>query len=113
MVKFGGHAEAHEAALFWREFAPNGAPIMSPQEFEHSIDRLAPLSFTFHGRPPSMQEIINLKDKQPHEMRKYFADLPDQHYPHVSAGEMVKTIQAGNMHARNPVSYTHLTLPTI
>jgi hypothetical protein len=101
MVKFGGHAEPHEAALFWREFAPNGVPIMSPQEFEHSIDRLAPLSFTFHGRPPSMQEIINLKDKQPHEARKYFADLPDQHYPHVSAGDMVKTIQAGNVHARN------------
>jgi hypothetical protein len=101
MVKFGGHAEPHEAALFWREFAPNGVPIMPPQEFEHAIDRLAPLSFTFHGRPPSMQEIVNLKDKLPHEARRYFSDLPDQHYPHVTAGDMVKTIQAGNVHARN------------
>ena len=103
MVKFGGHAEAHEAAMFWQEFAPGGQPIMSAQEFEHTIDHLAPLSFTFHGRPPSMQEIINLKDRQPHEARKYFADLPDQHYPHVTAGDMVKTIQAGNMHALNTI----------
>lgn len=101
MVKFGGHAEAHEAALFWQEFAPGGNPIMPPQEFEHALDRLAPLSFTFHGRPPSMAEIISLKDKLPHEARRYFEDLPDQHYPHVSAGAMVKAMQAGNEHAQN------------
>lgn len=101
MVKFGGHAEPHEAAMFWRDFAPGGVPIMSPQEFEHAIDHLAPLSFTYHGRPPSMQEILKLKDLAPHEARRYFSDLPDQHYPHVSAGDMVKTIQAGTTHANN------------
>jgi hypothetical protein len=108
MAKFGGHSAPHEAALFWQEFAPGGVPIMAPEEFEHTLDKIAPLSFTYHGRPPTMKEIANLKDKQPHEARKYFADLPHKHLPHMTAGEAVKAMEAAKPHAnehlgRDPV----------
>lgn len=107
MAKFGGHASAHEAALFWPQFQATG---MSPDEFEHALEHLAPLSFTYHGRPPTMREIAMFKDKQPHEARRYFADLPDRNYPHVTAGEMVKALRAAEPHAqehlgRGPVKY--------
>jgi hypothetical protein len=96
LAKFGGHASPHEAALFAPEFKASG---LSPEEFEHTLDKIAPLSFTYHGRPPTMKEIATLKDKQPHEARKYFADLPHKIYPHVSAGDMVKAVQAAKPHA--------------
>jgi hypothetical protein len=100
MMKFGGHAEMHEAALFWQEFAPGGVPLMPPEEFERVVDRVAPLSFTFHGRPPSMKEIADLASKASHEVRKYFADLPDKLHPEITAGEMVKSFQAARPWAR-------------
>src|SRR5205823_10407191 len=53
LARFGGHASGHEAAMFWPEFKASG---MSPDEFEHTLDRLAPLSFTYHGRPPTRSE---------------------------------------------------------
>ncbi len=99
-VKFGGHASPAEAGLFWKEFAPGGVPIMSPQEFEHAVDRIAPLSYAFHGRPPSMQEIVKLKDEHPKNVHSYFAELPDKHFPHVSAGNMVKALESAKPHAR-------------
>jgi hypothetical protein len=99
MARFGGHASPHEASMFWREFAPGGVPIMAPEEFEHALDHLAPLSYTYHGRPPTMKEILTLKDKQPHETTKYFADLPHKIYGDVSAGNMVKAVQAAKPHA--------------
>lgn len=107
MAKFGGHASPAEAALFFPQFTASG---MSPDEFEHALDRLAPLSYTYHGRPPTMHEIAQLKDKQPHEARRYFADLPDKTYGHVTAGEMVKSMRAAEPHAqehlgRPPVKY--------
>jgi hypothetical protein len=105
MAKFGGHAEPHEAALFWQEFRTSG---LTPQEFEHGLDTLAPLSFTYHGRPPSLNEIVNLKDKAPHEARRYFGDLPDKHYPSVSAENMVKALAAADPHARE-----HLQRPPV
>jgi len=97
MAKFGGHANAHEAGLFWDEFKATG---MHPEEFEQTLDKLAPLSFTFHGRPPTMKEIAQLKDKQPHEQNKYFQDLPDKHYPSVTAGNMVKSLESAKPHAQ-------------
>ena len=100
VLKFGGHAAGHEAALFWREFAPGGVPIMSPQEFEHAVERIAPVSFTFHGRPPSMAELVQLKDKHPKDVSSYFGELPDRHYPSVSAAEMVKHLAAAEPHAQ-------------
>jgi hypothetical protein len=96
-AKFGGHASPHEAALFYPEFKATG---MHPQEFEAALERLAPLSFTYHGRPPSMQEIVQLKDKSPAEARKYFGDLPHKIYPHVSAHDMVAAVQAAKPHAQ-------------
>ncbi len=95
-ARFGGHASPHEAALFWPEFKATG---MAPQEFEAVLDKLAPLSYTYHGRPPSMAEIVQLKDKSPKEARTYFGDLPHKIYPHVSAADMVKAVQAAKPHA--------------
>jgi hypothetical protein len=97
MAKFGGHASPHEATLFWDEFKASG---MHPEEFEQTLDKIAPLSFTYHGRPPTMKELTQLKDKQPHEQSKYFSDLPDKHYPSVTAGNMVKTLAAARPHAQ-------------
>jgi hypothetical protein len=100
MAKFGGHASLHEASMFWQEFAPGGVPIMSPQEFEHALDHLAPISFTFHGRPPTMKEIVTLKDKTPAEVHRHFGDLPDKHHPEITAASMVKAYQAARPWAR-------------
>lgn len=100
MARFGGHAQPHEAALFWGEFAPGGTPIMSPEEFEQTLDRIAPLSFTYHGRPPTMKEITTLKDAPPHEASKYFGDLPDAQHPSLSAAQMVKSLTAARPWAR-------------
>jgi hypothetical protein len=97
VLKFGGHASAHEAALFWPEFQATG---MSPQEFEHAVERIAPVSFTFHGRPPSMQELVQLKDKHPKDVASYFGELPDRHYPSVPASAMVKHLAAAEPHAQ-------------
>jgi hypothetical protein len=96
LAKFGGHASPHEAALFAPEFKASG---LSPEEFEHTLNKIAPLSFTYHGRPPTMKEIATLKDAQPHEAKKYFGDLPHKIYPDVSAADMVKAVQAAKPHA--------------
>lgn len=100
MMKFGGHAEMHEAAMFWQDFAPGGVPIMAPDEFEHALENIAPVSFTFHGRPPSMKELVVLKDKTPAEVHRHYGDLPDKHHPDVSAANMVKALQAARPWAR-------------
>src|SRR5439155_17798851 len=65
MLKFGGHASGAEAALFWPEFQASG---MSPQDFEHALERVAPLSYVYHGRPPTMREIGDLAGKASHEV---------------------------------------------
>lgn len=96
-AKFGGHASPEDAALFWPEFKSLG---ISPQDFEHALDRLAPVSFAYHGRPPTMQEIVRLKDEPPAKANAYFADLPDKHYPWVTAANMVKHLQAAEPHAQ-------------
>jgi hypothetical protein len=100
MLKFGGHAAMHEAAMFWQEFAPGGVPIMSPDEFEHALDQIAPVSYVFHGRPPTLKELVTLKDKAPGEVNRHYGDLPDKHHPEITAANMVKAYQAARPWAR-------------
>lgn len=97
MTRFGGHASPEQAALFYPEFKSLG---ISPTDFEHAIDRLAPVSFAYHGRPPTMQEIVRLKDEPPAKASSYYADLPDRHYPWVTAATMIKNLQAAEPHAQ-------------
>jgi hypothetical protein len=101
-LKFGqGHATPQEVGLFWREFqgmnqtlqAQNKMPI-SPDEFTHLTQQLARSSFTYHGRPPSMHEITRLRDAHPKDVSDFYYHLPDEHYPSVPAGEMVKALQS-------------------
>lgn len=105
LVKFGGHADGKEAELFWGEFKGLG---MTPSDFEHTVERLAPISYTYHGRPPTMQEIVKLQAEPPAKAHSYFADLPDKHYPFVSAATMVK-----NLTAADPYSKQHLGRPPV
>jgi len=100
MIKFGGHAELHEAKMFWDEFAPGGVPIMPPDEFEHALEHIAPLSYVFHGRPPTLKELVVLKDKTPAEIHRHYGDLPDKHHPEITAASMVKAFQAARPWAR-------------
>jgi hypothetical protein len=100
MMKFGGHATLHEAAMFWGEFAPEGVPIMPPDEFEHTLDHLAPISYALHGRPPSMKELVLLKDKSPGEVSRHYGELPSKHHPDIPAATFVKAYQAARPHAR-------------
>jgi hypothetical protein len=100
-AKFGGHASPQEAEAFWREFqgmngklaASKQEPI-TPEEFGHLLDKLAPLSFVYHGRPPQLNEVAALRDAHPTKQREYFSELPDKHYPDVPAGAMVKSMKA-------------------
>lgn len=100
-VKFGGHASPHEAAAHWQEFqttnqrlAAGGKEPLSPEEYGHLIDQIAPLSFTYHGRPPSMHELVQLRDAPPSKVREHYSSLPDKHHPSVPAGDMVRAIEA-------------------
>jgi hypothetical protein len=54
----------------------------------------------FHGRPPSLKELVTLKDKSPAEVHRHFGDLPDKHHPEISAANMVKAYQAARPWAR-------------
>lgn len=103
--KWGGHASMAEAALFHHEFQHLN---MTPQDFEHAHDRLAPVSFTYHGRPPSMKEVADLKDATPAAVRAYYGGLPDRHYPHVTSAEMIGALQAADPHAME-----HLKRPPV
>lgn len=90
ITKFGqgdGHASPKEAELFFTEFKQTG---LSPKQYEEALNRMAPVSFAFHGRPPSMEEIVKHKDAEPAAIHKYYGDLPDKHYPAVPAAAMVK-----------------------
>jgi hypothetical protein len=96
ITKFGGHASPQETEAFAKEFAATG---MSPQQYEHALEHMSRVSFALHGRPPSMQEIAQHKDKSPADIKKYYSDLPDQHYPAVSAGDMAKYLAIADPHA--------------
>lgn len=97
LTKFGGHASGSEASLFWQEFKQLG---MSPKEYEEVLDRLAPVSFSLHGRAPSMSEIARLKGEHPKAVHDYYGALPDKHYPSVPAGEMARHLMAAEIPAQ-------------
>jgi hypothetical protein len=114
-AKFGGHASAKEAEAFWGEFQGMNARLtaqkkepLTPEEYGQVLDHLAPLSFVYHNRPPSMSEVVKLRDAKPHEVRQHYGDLPDQHYPDVSAADMVKALRAADPHAQE-----HLGRPPV
>jgi len=94
-TKFGGHATPQQAELFWQEFKNLD---MSPDQYTQALDTLAPLSFAYHNRPPTMNEIKALGTAKPAEIRKHYTDLPDKDIPTVSAGDMVKAIQTAKPH---------------
>lgn len=109
--KFGGHASATEASMFWRQFkqmneslAQKGKDPIGPEEAGHLLDQIAPVSFAYHGRPPSMKELANMSDQTPKQVRDYFSSLPDKHYPDVTAGEMVKALVSATPWANEHLS---------
>jgi hypothetical protein len=101
-LKFGqGHATPQEVGNFWREFQSMNETLtaqnklsISPDEFSHLAQQVARSSFTYHGRPPSMHEIARLRDSHPKDINDFYYHLPDEHYPSVPAGEMVKALQS-------------------
>jgi hypothetical protein len=106
-LKFGGHASPSEASSFWGEFKAFNNKLRSknkleltPEEFGHVVDSMAPVSFAFHGRPPQMHEIEKLHDQSPQSVHNHYYHLPDRDHPTVPAGEMVKSIEAARPHAR-------------
>lgn len=102
MLKFGtGYAAPEEVSGFWQQFQKMNQTLQSqkkppiePEEFSHVVQDMAKVSYAYHGRPPTMQEIQALRDAHPKEVQEYFAALPDEHYPHVSAGQMVKALES-------------------
>jgi hypothetical protein len=73
---------------------------MSSQDFEHVLERVAPISYSFHNRPPTLKELVDLSQKAAHEVHRYFADLPSKERPEISAGDYVKAFQAARPWAR-------------
>lgn len=97
-TKYSSQITPKEVEAFWQEFnALNqglGDRAMSPDQYTQALDKIAPLSWVYHGRPPSMAEIGQMHDAAPDKVRSYYYDLPDKNYPDVPAGEMVKALQA-------------------
>jgi hypothetical protein len=109
-MKFGGHASPPEAAAFWSEFKSfnerlkaKGKDPLSPESFGHVAEDMAKISFAFHGRPPRMDEIEKLHDQTPKSVRDHYYNLPDQHYPTVPAGDMVRSLEAAKPHANEQI----------
>lgn len=105
-AKFGGHATPEEAGAFWDDFnsmnnhlTSQGKQPITPHEMTHLIDQMAPVSFAYHGRPPSIREIAQHRDSAPDQVRKYYHALPDPLYPHVPAGDMAAKLTVGDMYA--------------
>jgi hypothetical protein len=106
-TKFGSHASPQEASAFWKEFQNMNEKLvnqkrepLSPEEYGHVLDHLAPLSFVYHNRPPTMHEVANLRDAKPADVRQHYSDLPDQHHPDITAGNMVRAMKAAEPHAQ-------------
>jgi hypothetical protein len=108
ILKFGQPSPGpQEVENFWHEFqsmnqslqAQNKMPI-GPEEFTHLAQQMARSSFAYHGRPPSMYEIQRMRDAHPKDVADFYAALPDEHYPTVSAGDMAKALQAAQPHAQ-------------
>lgn len=98
-AKYGGHASHQEAGAFATEFKSMNQSLMAkgkdpitPEEMGHLLERISPVSFALHGRPPTMSELVRHREAEPNTVQKYYSDLPDQHYPHVTAGQMAKML---------------------
>lgn len=104
-TKFGGVANAQEAGMFYKEFRLMG---MEPGHYLDTLKRVAPLSFRFQNRPPTMEEIKMLGSQplRPDVAHNYYSNLPDLDYPDVPAGHMVKA-----MAAAHPYAIKHLDRP--
>lgn len=106
VLKSGGHALAKEAEDFWHEYEPLLAKGLTPDKFMQAIEQAGPLSWAFHGRPPSLAELESFWDEKAQALKPisqitdFFKNLPDKHYPHVTAGDMVKSIAAATPFAR-------------
>jgi hypothetical protein len=89
---------------FWQEFNSInkglGDRAMSPEQYTDAIKNIAPVSYVFHGRPPTMAEIAQMHDAPPEKVRGYYYNLPDKNYPDVPAGDMVKALQSATPFSR-------------
>jgi hypothetical protein len=99
-LKFGGHATPDEAQAFWTGFQQmnhrlqaTGKLPLSPDQFMEVVDKLAPISFAYHNRAPTLTEVATLADAHPKDVQAYYGSMPDEHYPHVPAAEMVRHLQ--------------------
>lgn len=96
-TKFGGHASPEEAGAFHVEYQAmndrlemQGKEPISPEEYTKLLDRIAPHSFALQGRPPTMDEMVRHRDAEPSTVAKFYGDLPDRIYPHVTSRDMAK-----------------------
>ena len=102
LLKFGqGHATPLEVVEFWKRYQnlnqnlslQKKSPI-DPEEFQGLVQNLAKVSFAYHGRPPSIGEIVRLREAHPKDVTDFYGNLPDEHYPHVPAASMVKHLES-------------------
>jgi len=112
-MKGQGMATAKEAGAFWDEFQNLG---LSPLHFEELLDQLAPLSWRYHNRPPTMREVGIHAEGDPKKARDYYGNLPSEHDPSVTAHEFVQAHAVAQRYSkqhlgRNPyaleVTYFH------
>jgi hypothetical protein len=73
---------------------------MEPGHYLDTLRRVAPLAFRFHNRPPTMEEIKLHGQAPPDAAFKYYTTLPDQHYPDVMAGDMVRSLAKADPYAK-------------
>ena len=106
-TKFGGHATPEEAGAFHVEFTAmnnklteQGKPPMSPEEYSQLVERIAPHSFAYQGRPPTMDEVVRHRDAENSTVAKYYGDLPDRTYPHITSRDMAKYLTLAEPFAR-------------
>lgn len=106
-TKDRGIASPTEAAGFMSEFknmndqlVAQGKQPYSPEDYKAALDQLSPLSNTYHGRAPTMREVATYGTEHPTKQRDYYANLPDNLYPHITAGQMVQAKFAANPHAQ-------------
>jgi hypothetical protein len=101
-LKFGsGHAAPDEVVGFWNQFNQMNNMLVTqkklpytPEEFMQNAQQVAKVSFAYHGRPPSLPELTRFRDAHPKDVSDYYGSLPDEHYPHVPAAGMVKSLES-------------------
>lgn len=85
----GGHADPKEAEMFWKEFQGTG---LSPDQYLETLKALAPLSWRYHDRPPSIREVVKstTENWDSKRIRMHYSEMPHEKYPEMSAGEYIK-----------------------